>query len=1517
MSYQNINQYNYRRWALIPFNEITDICLASDEKDYDQEVVFSPLLIGERDGNRMPFKFDINNSATTLCQSASCSFDYQTIVSENYWNPTDTDPNFCPIITDLCDVGLTGIDNGLVKKMSGETIQINTGLYSSLDDKYSRYKYDRRMKMHPITGFTTTSNRLWNDNSYSYDLSYTSDNNSVGWFARLNGGFFQGFYKVAGYDYQVFPERVNLGWTSEFLLRYRWTGDTSVGLNNRYPDNKGTFFFMGARAENKFYHYAEGSPPQDTGYTRVTSGLTCMHTCGCTSSANTASTCYSVYQLSGITNTTCGCSCSCNCSSSAQFPEKDPLYDGVSNGLSLRLSGDSGNPRLCIKTYRITGGCESTGTCLTGLTYVTGTSVTEWCSTRGIFDDCRNTTYINVEHWVQIDAVFQRNEYFSGCDLWDKGGLGLIVSDEYTATTANNSLSLIKPPITHADVYDPETTEVVTFTDIWMEEKKYRLGKLKLFVNGRLFMVVENFEEIIPHLVNVEKEKQIGVGYNISLGGGTQGLKDNLTFSGTCPATVDEIVYQQDPECLTTHDLDNTIYSGLTTHIKLEEIFGGSMIGDISAFRMYTEPLNASQIAHNFRVLKTRYDLLDPNCPDCRIVVPANDLTYLAFPCNDLYYELFDCPTPTPTVTSTVTPTITETPTNTPTSTVTPTITETPTNTPTNTPTLTVTETPTQTPTITPTVTTTSTVTPTVSQTETPTQTPTQTPTPTHTRFPFLSCTGTTSVESCACSSGTVTIWGDFSNFDENDFFYNNPIGDVTVNMTGFYVFNSISVELDSNGFIVGSYNLCPTVTPTQTPTVTPTPGLSPTPTSTTTPTISETPTQTPTVTETPTVTPTETPTPTVTETPTETPTPTVTETPTNTPTNTPTETPTNTPTTTETPTVTPTETPTPTVTETPTNTPTPGLSPTPTPTITPTISETPTNTPTETPTPTPTLPDNNFLLQEDYFMILQEGGFGIYIETGIPTPTPTPTQTETPTQTPTPSITASQTVTPTPSITATPTNTNTPTATVTNTPTTTTTPTTTPNNIVTSGLIIQLDAYESSSYPETGTTVFDITSGFNHTLIGATYTVLNGIKCFDCTTGTNRVNLNVTGPTLPTSGYTYITWARLITSTAGFRTLLYTNSPKYTPITIPNASNTLGYWDTSFKSSGYDVASSAEVWVQYAVVGTNTSQTFYINGSQVGSTISAGAGGTTHWGWGNNDTAGQPWGHVANMYFYNRQLSLAEITQQYNYLAPRFVEPTPTPTPTTTSTPTVTPTNTPTNTTTTTPTPTPTSTPAVPVTSNLRLYFDPSNPSSYSGTGTTINDLSGNGLNGTMSNITFTSPYFTYNGTSSQIQVADNPLLEPGSGDWTMEVWVNQSVLGNDVVLGKFNNGGLSANVSYSIRTTNTTYYTQIGNGVGVVNSTNYTGTIGTWYQIVYVFTNIATNTLQTFVNGVSIGSVAHSLASVLNSTNPLYIGSYNGGEYSQWFDGRIGITRLYNSALTSSQVLQNFNADKSKYGL
>jgi hypothetical protein len=186
------------------------------------------------------------------------------------------------------------------------------------------------------------------------------------------------------------------------------------------------------------------------------------------------------------------------------------------------------------------------------------------------------------------------------------------------------------------------------------------------------------------------------------------------------------------------------------------------------------------------------------------------------------------------------------------------------------------------------------------------------------------------------------------------------------------------------------------------------------------------------------------------------------------------------------------------------------------------------------------------------------------------------------------------------------------------------------------------------------------------------------------------------------------------------------------------------------------------------------------------------------------------------------------------------------------------------------------------------------------------------------MSNITYTSPYFSYNGSSSQINVADNALLEPGTGDWTMEAWVYlSSSSGSKVVLGKFDPGGLSADVSYSIRIQGANIYSQIGNGSTVVDTPLYTLPLNTWTHVTYVWKNVATNSLEAYINGVSVGSVSHSFSSILNTSANLYIGSYNGGEYSQYMNGRIGITRLYSAALTSAQVLQNYNADKSKYGL
>jgi len=849
-----------------------------------------------------------------------------------------------------------------------------------------------------------------------------------------------------------------------------------------------------------------------------------------------------------------------------------------------------------------------------------------------------------------------------------------------------------------------------------------------------------------------------------------------------------------------------------------------------------------------------------PTITETPTVTPTATLTETPTPTATL--------TPTPTITESLTPTVTPTETPTPTVTPSPTQSETPTQTPTNTPTQTPTETPT------PTISETPTLTPTPTISETPTQTPTETPTntPTTTPTPTEWCIFEDCYQSLIVTFTAETSIGGYYCTPTGPEYYSTIISEATYpatqTLTAEFCFSGGTwSELSGSSITSLTYSgSCCNITPTPTPTI------SETPTQTPTPSVTETPTQTPT--------------PTISETPTQTPTPTITETPTVTPTATLTETPT--PTSTLTPTVTPTQTLTPTQTETPTLTPTPTITESQTPT--PTISETPTQ------TPTPSSTEGVFLAQESleggiHPLILQEDNFKIIVE--LPTSTPTPTITTTPTVTPTNTITPTTTVTPT----FTPTSTITPTI----------TPTTAP---ITSGLIIELDAYNSSSYPGTGTTVVNLQSPgtYNHTLTNAPYTELNTIKCFDCNGGVNTfVRVNGTGPTLPTSGYTYITWARVRTSSADYRTLFRT-APNDHPILVDVATDNLGFYDNdtpAFFDSGYDVTPVEDVWVQYTVVGDNVSSIFYINGTQVGTTAK-GAGGNRHDYWGS--IPGQPFGYVANMYYYNRKLSLSEIQQQYTFLAPRFIEPSPTPTTTPTST--VTPTLT--------TTPTPTSTPAVPVTSNLILYYDPSNPSSYSGSGTALNDLSGNGLNGSMSNITFTSPYFSYNGSSSQVTRLDNVLLEPGAGDWTMEVWVNQTnATGSQVILGKFDPGGGSQDVSYAIRVIGGNVRADFGNGSTAMSTANYLITTGTSYQLVYVFNNVANNNVITYVNGIQVATTTHSFASILNTTTALYLGSYNGGEYSQWFNGKIGITRLYNAALTSSQVLQNYNANKSKYGL
>ena len=438
--------------------------------------------------------------------------------------------------------------------------------------------------------------------------------------------------------------------------------------------------------------------------------------------------------------------------------------------------------------------------------------------------------------------------------------------------------------------------------------------------------------------------------------------------------------------------------------------------------------------------------------------------------------------------------------------------------------------------------------------------------------------------------------------------------------------------------------------------------------------------------------------------------------------------------------------------------------------------------------------------------------------------------------------------------------------------------------SLITQNLAIWIDANNASSYSGSGTTITDL-SGNSRTqnLSNAlAYTMLNGVKCFDCSSS-YYIRAASAVPTLSVSGFTYVVWARMISSTAGWRTLLRT-SPDDHPILIELGSDRLGMYDNTtnaFYPSGYnDVSALANIWVQWAVTGDSSGQTFYINGQQVGTTVQTAAGNSHDYTGG---ISSQPFGYIANMELYTTKLTQEQILQNYYNQLPRF-------------------------------------TLSNIVTSNLILWYDPNFATSYPGTGTAITNLASTSLAGSMSNITFTSPYLTYNGTSSTMSVADNSLLEPGTGDFTFETWVYYSAFaGSSRVIAGKTDGGNAADWSYGIRTqSNGNTYLEVGNGTTTVTSPTYTVSTGQWYQIVGVWTNVASNSIALYVNGVSIGSNSHSFTSVKNSTHPLYFGSFDGGAtFGQWFNGRMGITRMYSSALTASQILQNYNAERTTYGL
>jgi hypothetical protein len=206
-------------------------------------------------------------------------------------------------------------------------------------------------------------------------------------------------------------------------------------------------------------------------------------------------------------------------------------------------------------------------------------------------------------------------------------------------------------------------------------------------------------------------------------------------------------------------------------------------------------------------------------------------------------------------------------------------------------------------------------------------------------------------------------------------------------------------------------------------------------------------------------------------------------------------------------------------------------------------------------------------------------------------------------------------------------------------------------SGIVTSGLVMHLDAGNAASYPGSGTAWTDLTvNGNNGTLTnGPTYSAADGGQIVfdgvnDYIIGTNNASVQITEGTIAC-------WVRCQTE------------PNYVGLISKNnawalvANNdVLGCYDWGnavFRSTGLNIADNA--WRYISMTFTNT--VIYVNGSAVLTTTTKHVNQATEFGLavaqavsGENLRGGIAIGHI-----YNRVLSAAEIQQNFDANKARF----------------------------------------------------------------------------------------------------------------------------------------------------------------------------------------------------------------------------------------------------------------------
>jgi hypothetical protein len=222
-------------------------------------------------------------------------------------------------------------------------------------------------------------------------------------------------------------------------------------------------------------------------------------------------------------------------------------------------------------------------------------------------------------------------------------------------------------------------------------------------------------------------------------------------------------------------------------------------------------------------------------------------------------------------------------------------------------------------------------------------------------------------------------------------------------------------------------------------------------------------------------------------------------------------------------------------------------------------------------------------------------------------------------------------------------------------------------------------------------------------------------------------------------------------------------------------------------------------------------------------------------------------------------------------------------------------------------------------VTNSLTLNLDIGDNTSYSGSGTTVYNIAGSDTATLAGNVIYSSGsggYLDFDGTDDTMTIANSSSVDI-TGAITIEAWINpDSVTGWTALVYKNNASSTegyhmgfdpNGNLAGGVKNSGTWHTTQPGTATSV--------STGQWQHFVMSI-DTSTNVQKFYKNGTLVHTNSNFTYNLNSNTNPLSISGQPGTGIEK-YNGKLAKVALYDKALTDSEVTQNFDALKSRYGL